>query len=84
VRPPYTFCNSLFFLAKALGAAPAATTAGFQKGIESLGALDLAGMRGPLQFGPGKYDGAGTVRMMTYDAAKKAFHATGTPIQIPR
>jgi hypothetical protein len=83
VRPPYTFCNSLSFLAKGLDAAPAATTAGFQKGVDSLGTLDLAGMRGPLTFGPGHYDGAVTVRMMTYDTAKKAFHATGAAIQIP-
>jgi hypothetical protein len=83
VRPPYTFCDSLGFLAKALDAAPTATMSGFQKGVESLGTIDLAGMRGPLKFGPGKYDGAVTVRMMTYDAAKKAFHATGAPIQIP-
>jgi hypothetical protein len=66
-----------------LDAAPAASTTGFRKGVEALGALELAGMRGPLTFGPGKYDGAGTVRMMTYDAAKKAFHATGGPVKIP-
>lgn len=82
-RPPYGFCNELFFLAKAMDAAPAATTAGFRKGVESLGSFELAGMRGPLKLGPGDYDGAVTVRMMSYDAAKKAFHATGAPIQIP-
>jgi hypothetical protein len=82
-RPPYGFCNELFFLAKALDAAPATTAVGFRKGVESLGSFDLAGMRGPVKLGPGRYDGAVTVRMMSYDAAKKAFHATGAPIQIP-
>jgi Periplasmic binding protein len=82
-RPPYASCSSLDFLAQALDHAPAATVDGFRKGVEALASFEVAGAYGPSKLGPGRYDGATTVRLMTFDPDRKAFLGSGPTTDVP-
>jgi hypothetical protein len=76
------YCDGLFFLRDAMAHAPEVSPAGLLAGVEALGSSYLSPWSGPTRFGPGRYDGAGTVRPLHYLDSCGCFRYTGSPISV--
>ena len=76
-------CDGLFFLKAALDRATALTPAGLRAAAEGLGATFDSPFTYSTQLGPGRHDGASSVRFSTYDAGCTCFkylNATVRPV----
>ena len=78
-------CDAFFFLAEALGGAPALTTAGLQSGSERLGTsyVGAVAAEGRTKFGPGDTDGVNSWVPVAYRSGCQCFRHTGTVRALP-
>ena len=76
------FCDGLFFLKAALDETPTYGVAGLRSAVESLGTGFASPWSNTTRFGPGRYDGAATYRLMAFDAECFCFEFTSGPKSI--
>lgn len=79
-----TACSSVFFLEAALDAAPEMTTAGLAAGMAELGNAYLDPATWRTSFEPGRRDGLGAYRMLSYSEKCRCFEYSSDLIDIPR
>lgn len=73
------FCDGLFFLMAALDKTPRYGVAGLRTAVESLGTGFASPWSNATRFGPGRYDGASTYRLMAFKADCGCFAFTSGP-----
>lgn len=71
-------CDSVFFLRTALERADALTDAGLRSAAEGLGTSYVSPFTFGTMLGPGRYDGASTVRTFQFDVECRCFRYVGT------
>jgi ABC-type branched-subunit amino acid transport system substrate-binding protein len=72
------FCDA-FLLAERAGAAGDLTTAGLQRGVESVGTDFASALTFASRYGAGRHDGGAAVRDVAYDDACRCFEYFGAP-----
>jgi ABC-type branched-subunit amino acid transport system substrate-binding protein len=73
------YCDGLFFLQRTLAHATELTPKGLRAQLEKLGTSYTSAMTFGTSFGPGRHDGADTVRNIAYSTGCSCFQYVGRP-----
>ena len=71
------YCEALFFLKRAIEAAPELSAAGVRAGVEAMGDGYVPASAFATHFGPGRHDGVAAVRDMAFNKDCSCWQYTG-------